>query len=181
MQPAVPRYTQIPFPKYRYVPKTLPHPEIHPEGHSYGKKTSPESFIPPEKWPQNETYLFGVDLFNHGYWWEAHEAWEKVWMTTPKLDSHGQFLQGLIQWSAAVLKLYSGNQKGFEKLLEEGKKRLEFCLKQIPAPQKHFMGLKLSEWMGGMENFAQTIRSPEGKLQDPLSYTNFPVILLETT
>ena len=178
MQPAVPRYTQSPFPKYRYVPKTLPHPEIHPEGHSYGKKSPPEEFIVPENWPQNETYLYGVDLFNHGYWWEAHEAWEKVWMTTPKLDCYGQFLQGLIQWSAALLKLYSGNQKGFEKLLEEGKKRLEFCLKE--TPHKHFMGLRLAEWMEGMNNFAQTVRQDEGKNEDPLSYTNFPVILLET-
>jgi hypothetical protein len=180
MQPAVPRYTQTPFPKYRYIPKTLPHPEIHPEGHSYGKKSAPEKFIPPEKWPLSETYLYGVDLFNHGYWWEAHEAWEKVWMTTPKHDNHGQFLQGIIQCSAALLKLYSGNQRGFEKLLEEGKKRLEFCLNQIPAPQKHFMGLKLGEWMGTMERFAETVRETSGEIEDPLGYTNFPVILLET-
>jgi hypothetical protein len=47
--------------------------------------------------------------------------------------------------------------------------------------QKHFMGVKLSDWMEGMENFAQTVRAPNGQLEDPLGYTNFPVILLETT
>lgn len=181
MQLAVPRYTKQSFPKYRYVPKVHPHPEIHPKGHSYGKEAKPEKFIPPEKWKQNDSYLYGVDLFNHGFWWEAHEAWERVWMTTKKKDEHGQFLQGLIQCSAALLKLFSGSQNGFEKLYGEGKKRLEFCLEKLPNHQRQFMGLKLTEWLGRMENFSQTLQEPEGELEDPLGYTNFPVILLETS
>lgn len=179
MQPAVPRYTQRPFPKYRYVPQVHPHPEIHPEGHSYGRKPEPLEFKGPEKWKQNETYLYGVDLFNHGYWWEAHEAWEQVWMTTPKSDAHGQYLQGLIQSSAALLKLYAGNIQGFQKLYGEGKKRLEFCLGQLPGHQRQFMGLKLAEWLERMENFAQTVVEPKEPLEDPLRYSNYPVILLE--
>ncbi|TGQ49534.1 DUF309 domain-containing protein, partial [Mesorhizobium sp. M1C.F.Ca.ET.210.01.1.1] len=24
-------------------------------------------------------FRWGIDLFNHGYYWEAHEAWEPLW------------------------------------------------------------------------------------------------------
>ncbi|MER9007639.1 DUF309 domain-containing protein [Mesorhizobium sp. M0862] len=26
-------------------------------------------------------FRWGIDLFNHGYYWEAHEAWEPLWQT----------------------------------------------------------------------------------------------------
>lgn len=179
MQPAVPRYTTRGFPKYRYLPTVTPHPGIHPEGHSYGKKETALDFMAPQDWKQNESYLYGVDLFNYGYWWEAHEAWENVWLTTQKMDLYGQFLQSLIQFSAALLKLYSGSKKAFEKLYGEADKRMKFCLKEIPGNQHRFMGLNIVNWMDRLENFRETAEDPRGEISDPLKYTNFPWIILE--
>ena len=83
-KPDLPRYTQRPFPSYRYLPyqsgATLPHPHNDPAGHSYHAE---EEYLPPftpEDWRSCELYLYGIDLFNHGYWWEAHEALEDVWL-----------------------------------------------------------------------------------------------------
>ncbi|WIJ26896.1 DUF309 domain-containing protein [Devosia sp. RR2S18] len=44
-----------------------------------------------------------MDLFNHGYYWEAHEAWEDVWQL-----SEGQqrlYLKALILLCAAGVKV----------------------------------------------------------------------------
>lgn len=179
MQPAVPRYTKTPFPTYRYLPTKNPHPGIHPEGHSFGREELEVPFYPPEEWKQNQAYLFGIDLYNHGYWWEAHEYWEAVWMVTRKLDPHGQFLQSLIQYSAALLKLYGDNLKGFVKLYGEAKRRMNFCMEHLPKGKHHFMGLDLKKWPEAFTNFKETVESGFIKGQDPLLYTNFPYLILD--
>jgi len=46
--------------------------------------------------------LRGAELFAAGEWWEAHEAWEGVWMTTAGDERH--FVQGLILLAAALHK-----------------------------------------------------------------------------
>lgn len=43
----------------------------------------------------------GVERFNRLEFWEAHDSWEKVWLTAP--DDEAKFVQGLIQIAAAYL------------------------------------------------------------------------------
>lgn len=53
----------------------------------------------------------GIDLFNRGLYWEAHEAWEDAW--TP--DRHGPdrgFYKGLIQVAAGCLHYRRHNRRG---------------------------------------------------------------------
>lgn len=53
----------------------------------------------------------GVELFNAGRYWEAHEAWEQEWT----LDRHGPdrgFYKGLIQVAAGCLHHSRGNRSG---------------------------------------------------------------------
>ena len=50
-------------------------------------------------------FRLGVDLFNHRYYYEAHEAWESIWLHLPRRDAAREQLQGLIQAAAALLKL----------------------------------------------------------------------------
>lgn len=178
-----PRYCKKPFPPYRYIPGKLPHPEIHPDGHSYGEIAEPAPKLPPEAWAKNELYLFGVDLFNHGYWWEAHEAWERCWLITQKFDLPGQFLQGLIQFSAALLKLYGGSLRGFEKLYGEATKRLRHCQKEL-GQETHFMGLDLSAWLENAKNFHDAQIKKDSKQFtpqsiDPLEEAGYPYLTLE--
>ena len=46
----------------------------------------------------------GIDLFNSGRYWDAHEAWEGPWRV--ECDPYRRtFLQGLIQAAAAMHKL----------------------------------------------------------------------------
>lgn len=95
------------LPPYRHVPGLTPHPVRDPAGHSHGVapgalELSPEALV--EGWMDCEPYLYGVDLFNRAYFWEAHEAWEEVWNAVGHRTPPGRLLQGMIQVSAALLK-----------------------------------------------------------------------------
>ena len=56
----------------------------------------------------NDDFRFGVDLFNHGFPWEAHEAWEPLWFAAPRDRVERALLQGLIHAAAAVVKAKGG-------------------------------------------------------------------------
>jgi hypothetical protein len=47
----------------------------------------------------------GLDLFNHGYYWEAHEAWEGLWRVADRDGTLRMFFKGLILLSAAGVKI----------------------------------------------------------------------------
>lgn len=113
----VPRYLpEKEFPRYRYVPGLHPHPtrdvieELAPVRGSDGRRPGGEPGGPHELALAGEVsledWLWGVDLFNAFYFWEAHEAWERPWRLAPRESSVGLLLQGLIQVSAALLKTH---------------------------------------------------------------------------
>ena len=53
----------------------------------------------------------GVDLFNRGLYWEAHEAWEEAWMPDRRGPNAG-FYKGLIQVAAGCLHYRRRNRRG---------------------------------------------------------------------
>ena len=53
----------------------------------------------------------GVDLFNAGRYWEAHEAWEREW-TPDRKGSDSGFYKGLIQVAAGCLHYTRRNRRG---------------------------------------------------------------------
>jgi predicted metal-dependent hydrolase len=116
-----PRYTRRPLPPYRFLPfqgsATLPHPRNDPAGHSYHANEEYLSSFVPDDGVTCEPHLYGIDLFNHGYFWEAHEAWETVWLAAGGRETVcGLFVQGLIQLAAAQLKRVIGPPGAAESL-----------------------------------------------------------------
>src|SRR5690349_7460177 len=53
----------------------------------------------------------GIELFNSGLYWEAHEAWENEWMPDRK-GANGGFYKGLIQVAAGCLHYTRRNRRG---------------------------------------------------------------------
>lgn len=53
----------------------------------------------------------GIELFNSGHYWEAHEAWERDWMPDRKGPDSG-FYKGLIQVAAGCLHYSRRNRRG---------------------------------------------------------------------
>lgn len=133
-----PRYSRVALPRYAHRLGVTPHPATDPRGHGFGhaaESPGPEHWRSPEGWRTCEAFLEGVDLFNAGYWWEAHEAWELLWRSTPHpgpgdADSaeparQRAFVQGLIQLAAAALQRAAGNQAGVGVLLERAARNLD--------------------------------------------------------
>ncbi|MCF7804406.1 MAG: DUF309 domain-containing protein [Candidatus Marinimicrobia bacterium] len=100
------------LPEYTFIPGEAPHPINDPEGHSYGKPEPSPASLDPGNWKQSGSYLFGIDLFNHGFYWEAHEEWEGLWHATGHTTGAGDFLKGLIKLAAAGVKMRQRNEHG---------------------------------------------------------------------
>ncbi|MGQ0627916.1 MAG: DUF309 domain-containing protein [Phycisphaerales bacterium] len=83
-----------------------------------------------------------MDLYNHAYWWEAHEAWEGLWLAAdggPTKDA----LQGMIQVAAMHLRIDAGERDGVVRLLERARVNLSGVL-EARAPV--FAGIAMRVW-----------------------------------
>ncbi len=100
------------IPAYSYVPGKFPHPHRDPAGHSHGFEQ--EHVDPPsvEQWRECSSYLWGIDLFNAGFYWEAHEAWEQVWIAVARQGTIADFLKALIKLAAAGVKARENRSYG---------------------------------------------------------------------
>jgi len=97
------------------VPGRTPHPTRTPEGHSYQPDKSNEPALPDLNKSNSrdcDHFLFGIDLFNDGYWWECHEAMEGLWHVAGRGSPAGHTLQAVIQCASAHLKVLTGNSSG---------------------------------------------------------------------
>jgi len=68
-------------------------------------------------------YLAGIELFNRGEYFEAHEVWEELWQDCPAADR--RFYQALIQASVAIYHFDRGNYAGAARLGRSGKRYME--------------------------------------------------------
>jgi predicted metal-dependent hydrolase len=82
----------------------------------------------------------GIDLYNAGYYWNAHEAWEQVWLDSER-EMRG-FYQGLIQVTAAFVHVTRNEFPGSIRLLDAGIEKLE----RYPAT---FLGVRLEPLLTG--------------------------------
>ncbi|MBA2113900.1 DUF309 domain-containing protein [Bremerella alba] len=87
----------LPFPSYAYVPGLFPRPETDFEGRT-----------------DRQSFRYGVDLFNHGFYWEAHEAWESAWHAQGRVGDQAALLKGLIHLTACGVKARQQSLHGVE-------------------------------------------------------------------
>lgn len=93
------------LPAYAYLPGgRFLHPVRDPDGHSFGETAAPVS----DPSFASDAFRWGADLFNHGYYWEAHEAWEPLWRAARRGDPRRALLKGLILMAAAGVKAREG-------------------------------------------------------------------------
>ncbi len=143
---------QKPFPPYRHIPGVTPHPIRDPLGHSYGMEEEHDAEpLSPEHWRQNEDYLYGVDLYNFAYWWEAHEAWEGLWHQAE--DTYRLFLQGLIQVSASLIKYHMRMLRPLRTLSTAGRDKLRQVVAECNDTAGNYMGLNLPEFLDTADAF----------------------------
>jgi len=100
-------------PPYSYVPGgPWPHPIADPAGHSSGSRPGPALPVVGDAWGKSPAYLRGVDLFNDGYYWEAHEVWEALWHAHGRRGPVADVVKALIKLAAAGVKVREGQPHG---------------------------------------------------------------------
>lgn len=63
-------------------------------------------------WSRSSEYRRGVNLFNAGYYWEAHEVWEGLWHAHERAGPTADLLRALIKLAAAGVKVRQGQPHG---------------------------------------------------------------------
>ncbi len=101
------------LPPYSYVSGMWPHPLSDPRGHSFGQHLEVAAPIGRDC----DAYLWGWDLLQAGFYWEAHEAWEAVWQEVGRVGPEADYLKALIKIAAAGVKAREGRPDGVRRHL----------------------------------------------------------------
>jgi predicted metal-dependent hydrolase len=147
----VPRFLpDVSLPPYTHVPGRTPHPISDPGGHSFGHVPERPVTPDPDRWHNCRMYLRGLDLFNHGYYWEAHEVWESLWHACGRRGRTADFLKGLIKLAAAGVKVREGQRRG----VVDHARGAAALFRRIGRPEERLFGLRLGELLNIAEAVA---------------------------
>jgi len=103
----------------------------------------------------DELYRKGVDYFNAGYFFEAHDTFEELWMDDR--DASKRFYQGLVQLSTGCYHLVMKNVKG-------ARSQLSKSVAKLRGYEPAYMNLDVSELLRQVEELLQ--RLPAEKIKD---------------
>jgi len=133
-----------PLPPYAFVPgRGWPHPTSSPDGHSFGQGRVAAEPIRDDDWARSAEYRRGVTLFNAGYYWEAHEAWEALWHAHGRHGPTADVLKGLIKLAAVGVKVREGQRHGVVTHARRAAALFK-AAEQAGGPRQ--LGLDLREW-----------------------------------
>lgn len=123
------------------------------------------ALIKNDNWAASEAYLRGVELFNAGYYWEAHEAWEPLWLAHGRRGAVAGVLQGLIKLAAAGVKIREGRPAG----ARSHAARAALLFQEARRQEGRFrLGLDLDEWIEKARSLAENPPSTQGPQDAPV-------------
>lgn len=135
----------VPFPPYAFVPGKHPHPVTDPRGHSFGfLHEIPEPLDPSDPFA-SRPYLEAIDLFNAGFYWEAHEAWESLWIAAGRAGVIADFLKGLIKLAAAGVKARESQPVGVQRHARRAAELFRRLHSHQASHEEQFAGLTINE------------------------------------
>lgn len=92
----------------------------------------------------SEQYLHGIELFNREKYYEAHEAWEEIWLRSE--GEKKRFYQSLIQAAAALLHHTRNNRVGAKICITKSLDKLD----SLPSP---YLALNTKDFISQLKNF----------------------------
>ena len=90
----------------------------HPDGLFDAIRDSAHPGMSVDELAQSPAFACGVRFHRAGFFWEAHEVWEAVWMACSEAGADKPFVQGLIQLANARLKLAMARPKAALRLCD---------------------------------------------------------------
>jgi uncharacterized protein len=92
----------------------------------------------------------GIELFNRGEFFDAHEVLEDVWRAAP--DEEKKFLQGLIQAAVGLHHHSTGNKVGARSLLARADKNLSIYKEGFGGVKLAALRTRLTEWIRALDD-----------------------------
>ncbi len=106
------------------------------------KATCPQ-VTDPDSWRKNRPYRYGWSLFEAGFYWEAHEVWEPVWLSCRPNSLEKMFLKAAIQMTNACLKQVMDNRKAARRLFDHVDELIGELKTGLQAEDETYMGADL--------------------------------------
>jgi uncharacterized protein len=136
-----------------------------------------------DDWRECDAYIAGFELFNEGYYWEAHEQWEAVWIAVGRSGVAGSLLKGLIKLAAAGVKIRQGRGDAALSLLDGARADFEAASRS----SAQIAGVDVAAILALLPEVSRTAcdaradaKLPAQVLFDPLEWANFgPAFRLE--
>jgi len=143
--------SEIALPDYAYVPGQTPRHGEDVFTH-YHNSVRPDTAL--KELPSTLAWRAGLLFFEQGFFWEAHEVLEPVWMDTPRDSSEHQLVQGIIQLANAALKLKMSRPKAAARLCAKARDHLRAAR---PANGDSILQQDVEEWFARVESLEAQI------------------------
>lgn len=101
--------------------------------------------------PKQSKLEAGLDLFNHGDFFEAHEILEDLWRMEPGHDPSRRHCQGLVQLAVAFHHESTGNHLGAASVLERALRNLGGAESSFPQLDLERLRADLEPWRRYLE------------------------------
>jgi hypothetical protein len=108
------------------------------------RKASGAAAPSPEDVAASSQFRRGAELFDAGYYWEAHEAWEALWHAVGRRGATADVLRGLIKLAAAGIKVRERREAGVR---THGRRAAECFASACRQGGSHQLGLDLDVWI----------------------------------
>jgi hypothetical protein len=118
----------------------------------------------------------GIDLFNHGFYWEAHEVWEGLWNAAGRRGVIATFLKGLIKLAATGVKWRERRDNEGTSHPRRAREHFVEVMAQLSSKQEWFAGLSLKNLIEFSEWAMEPSRIPRGGPIPPVEIV-FPFVL----
>ena len=136
------------FPRHAHMPGLNPR---HDEALFDPVKATAPARTRSEEAARNLAWQHGLDLFAAGYFWEAHEVLEAVWMNAAPNSAERYVVQGVIQLANSALKSRMGREKAARRLAEIARD----LFSRVPA-ESTVMGLSVAALRDAAERALMT-------------------------
>jgi uncharacterized protein len=173
-KPPVPRLVpEEPLPPYSFVPGgQFPHPESDPAGHAFGRQRAAAPELDPARWQAGRPYLYGLDLFNAGFYWESHVEFESLWLAAGRKGVVADFLKGLIHLAAAGVKDREEKPRGVKSHARRAAELWREVARSSGTEERLFLGLRPPELIG----MAETVSRDGWPHPPPVLLPTFPSV-----
>ena len=121
-------------------------------------------------------YLWGIDLFHAGFYWEAHEAWEAVWHACNRKGPLADLLKALIKLAAAGVKARENRPEGIRRHTRRAIELLKSVSSQLDADT--VFGLDLGRLADESREIGELADSFAEKASSDLAGVTLPIRLI---